>query len=750
MKHHKNRSGSKRRLLQVVFQKIYAKKYAHQYVPKRSATHSFAINALSAAALIGSMTFSWAKDENPNPATLPEVVVTGRQDKNKGTYNSQDVSLTKYTQPLLDTPQSISVVPRQLMNDQGVTTMRDAVRNVAGISIAAGEAGAQGDNLTLRGFSARNDIYLDGMRDFGSYYRDAFDYDRVEVLKGPSSIAFGRGSTGGVINQVSKVPENYPEISGEATYGSDNKKRVAVDINEPLPNIKGAALRLNVVDEKSNVSNRDIAENNHSAVAPSLVFGLGTPTRLTLNYLHEQQDDTPDYGLPWLNNAPAPVRRENYYGFKGDNYLKTIADIATVKVEHDISDDVSLRDQVRYGHYTRHFRITEPQITNPTAALSSMIVNRNQLSGDSVETFLQNQLDVTTKFDTGFINHTLVTGIESGRETSEPNRYTWAGVPTTSLLNPNYDQSFSGTRTVTSRVYTTGDTLAFYSLDTMKLNEHWEVQGGTRWDRFNARYKQSVAPATAFARSDKMTSWRGALIYKPVENGSIYFDYGTSFNPSAESLALSTATANIAPEENETYEIGSKWDLLNKKMSLRGAIYETVKKNARESDPNNPTLNVLAGQQKVQGIEIEAAGHLTDQWQVYSGYTFMKSRLDKSNFFPTAVGSQLANIPENTFNFWTTYDLPGKLDKFQVGGGGNFVDSRPASSTVPNAANGLPKKLPSYWVFNAMVGYHLTKNVDLQLNVYNLANKYYYDEIHPSHIVPGEGRTVTLSTKFKF
>ena len=246
-----------------------------------------------------------------------------------------------------------------------------------------------------------------------------------------------------------------------------------------------------------------------------------------------------------------------------------------------------------------------------------------------------------------------------------------------------------------------------------------------------------------------MTSWRGALVYKPVEQGSIYFDYGTSFNPSAESLALSTATAGLPPEENETYEIGSKWDLLNKKMSLRGALYHTIKKNARETDPNNTSLNVLAGQQKVDGLEIEVAGHLTDRWQIYSGYSFMKSRLDKSNAFPKQVGSELANVPENTFNFWTTYDLPGKLDKFQVGGGGNFVDSRVANATAP-AANGQLKEAPSYWVFNAMVEYHFNENIDLQLNVYNLANKYYYDQIHPSHVVPGEGRTVTVSSKFKF
>lgn len=737
MKRHRNRSRSKRQLTQAVLAKLNAQKCGY---------------ALGAAALFSTVTFSWSNDDTggSNATVLPEVVVSDHREKGAGDYTAQELSLGKFTKPIRDIPQSVSVVSRQLLDDQHVTTMRDAVRNVAGISIAAGEGGAQGDNLTLRGFSARSDIYLDGMRDFGSYYRDAFDYEQVEVLKGPSSIAFGRGSTGGVVNQVSKVPELKGHITGEATYGTDNKRRFAVDINQPIAHIAGAALRLNIVDEKSNVAGRDVAENNHSGVAPSLVLGLGTPTRLTLSFVHEQQNDTPDYGLPWLYNAPAPVARENYYGFKGDDYLKTIADIATVKVEHDINDNLSLRDQLRYGHYTRHFSITEPQITNPVAALSAMTVNRNQISGDSVETFLQNQFDVTHKFQTACLDHTLVGGIESGRETSEPIRYTWSGVPTTSVLDPNYDQSFTGTRSDRSRVYATGDTIALYALDTVDLNEHWQVQGGARWDQFTSRYKQSVAPEAAFSRTDRMLSWRSALVYKPVEAGSIYIDYGTSFNPSAESLALSAATVGNAPEENETYEVGTKWDLFNKKVNLRAALYQTVKQNARETDPNNPTLNVLAGQQKVQGIELEAAGHVTDKWQVYGGYTFMKSRLDKSNFYPAAVGSELANVPENLFNIWTTYDLPGKLDKFQVGAGANFVDSRTASSTAPYAANGLLKELPSYWVFSGMLTYHVNSNIDVQLNVYNLTDEYYFDQIHPSHLVPGEGRTVTVSTKFKF
>jgi len=739
MKHHKNRSRAKRQLVEAVRYKWNFKK------------RNFAISALSAAALIGMSTASWA--DSSNQTTLSEVVVTGDQDKNKNAYNAQNISLTKYTQPILDTPQSITVISNQQMSDQGVTTMRDALRDVPGISIAAGEAGAQGDSMTLRGFTARNDIYLDGMRDFGSYYRDAFDWDQVEVLEGPSSIAFGRGSTGGVVNQVSKMPENYREITGDLSYGTDQRNRETVDINQPIPHLApGAAVRLNVMNEQANVTDRDVVENSHFGVAPAITIGLGTPTRATLTYLHEEEHDVPDYGLPWYLNGPAPVSRNNFYGFRSD-YLDTNADIVTAKVEHDINDDVTVSDQVRYGDYTRHIRATEPQfVTAPTLStpLSSILVKPNEIALDSEETFLQNQLNLTSHFKTAFLDHTLVTGTETGRETSDPTRWTYnmPASDNTSLLNPDYDRNFSPTSVVErSSVKATVDTFAVYGLDTIKLNEHWDLMGGLRWDQSDSRYKDGVAHL-GFSRTDKMTSYRGALVYKPVENGSIYFDYGTSFNPSAETLSLSAATANIAPEKNETYEVGTKWDLFKKKLSLRSAIFRTDKTNAREPDPTNPLLNVLAGEQLVEGIELEAAGHLTDKWQLSAGYEYLKSREEKSNDFPGAVGSQLANVPANTFNFWTTYDLPWKLT---IGGGGNFVDERTASSTVPiDPVTGLVKEVPSYWAFNAMLEYHLNKNVDIQLNVYNLANKYYIDQVHPAHLIPGEGRTAIVSTKFKF
>lgn len=658
----------------------------------------------------------------------------------------------KFSQALLDTPQTITAVPQAVMQQQGVTTLRDALRNVAGISLAAGEGGAQGDNLTIRGFTARNDLFIDGMRDFGSYYRDPFNTQEVEVLQGPSSVTFGRGSTGGVVNQATKTPGLTRFISGDVDFGTDLTRRVTLDIDQPLPSLgRGAAFRLNVMGDEGNVAGRDVAENRRFGIAPSLVLGLGTPTRWTFSYFHQNADDIPDYGIPWLFNGPPPVDRSNYYGFKDGNYLRTYDDIGTAKVEHDVNSHITLRNQVRYANYVRDVLITEAQIpagTTLATPLSSIAVTRHEIGVNSVESFLDEQLDMTAHFATGFIRHDVVTGIEAGRETSDPTRPTWTNVPTTNLLNPDPDQALTGSAKITSIVNTTSITAAAYVLDTMRLDKHWDLTGGIRWDRFDTDYSQKVAPVAAFNRVDEMPSWRAAVVYKPVSIGSIYFDAGTSFNPSAESLSLSASTVSLPPEKNQTYEFGSKWDFPNRRLSLRAAVFQTEKLNAREPDPTNSLLNVLAGTQRVRGAQLEIRAHLTNRWDLLGSYANLDAKLISSQYYPAAIGALLANVPRNTFNFWSMYRLPWR---WETGFGGNYVSSRTASSTAPfDPVTGLVKEVPGYWVFNAMASHRLTEHIDLQVNVNNIANRYYYDELHPAHIVLGPGRSALVGLKFKF
>jgi catecholate siderophore receptor len=502
---------------------------------------------------------------------------------------------------------------------------------------------------------------------------------------------------------------------------------------------------------EGNVAGRDVAENRRFGIAPSLAFGLGTPTRWTLSYFHQNADDVPDYGVPWLFNGPAPVPRNNYYGFRNGNYLRTYDDIGTARVEHDVNSRVTVRDQVRYAHYQRDVLITEAQIpagVTLATPLSSVNVNRHQIGVNSTETYLDEQLDMTAHFGTGFIRHELVAGMEAGRETSNPTRPTWTGVPTTGLLDPDPDQAFSGDAQITSRVHTVALTASAYVLDTMKLGRHWDVAGGVRWDRMDTDYRQSVAPVAKFSRVDEMPSWRAAVVYKPVSIGSLYFDAGTSFNPSAESLALSAGTANLPPEKNRTYELGTKWDFPNRRFSVRAAVFETTKLNAREPDPFNPLLNVLAGTQRVRGAQTEVRAQLTSRWDLLASYAYLDGKVAASNFYPAAVGAVLANVPRHTANFWSTLRLPWR---WETGAGGNYVSSRNASSTAPfDPVTGLVKSIPGYWVFNAMAKRHLTEHLDLQLNVNNVANRYYYDEPHPAHIVLGPGRSALAELKFRF
>ncbi|MEJ0018965.1 MAG: TonB-dependent siderophore receptor [Acetobacteraceae bacterium] len=678
---------------------------------------------------------------------LPPISVQGA---GQGGYQATVPSLPKLTQPLLDTPQSISVIPQQLMEDQGTTTVRDALRNVPGISLAAGEGGAQGDSLTLRGFSARNDFFLDGMRDFGSYYRDPFNLNNIEVLKGPASIMFGRGSTGGVVNQVSKQPQMAPIMAGTGTVGTDRTFRFTTDINQPLTNIDNAAFRLNLMGNLNGISARDGAEYRRFGIAPSVTFGLGTDTRLTFSYFHQQEDNTPDYGLPWLFANPAPVNRQNFYGFQNDDFLRTQVDIGTIRLEHDFNENVSFRNQFRYANYQRAGRITEPQVAyagiNQNTPLNRITVNRNLISVFSTESFMQNQSDVTVRFNTGPLKHTVVAGIELGRETSDPTRVSYTGVPTTNLLFPNLNQPFTFTSNrISTQVTTTSNSYSAYFVDTIELDEHWDLIAGFRWDTFYTRYKQAIPPVVNLSRTDDMPSWRAAIVYKPIQTGSIYFAYGTSFNPSAESLSLAANTASLAPEKNETFEIGTKWLVNDGRLTLNGSIFQITKLNARVPDPFNSAFNVLGGNQRVRGFEFGVAGNLTEAWEVYAGYAYLNSVVLESTL-PATVGQPLGNTPKHTLSVWSTYELP--WHGIEIGGGVQYVSSRIASST-PNGTTGLIEVAPGYVTVQAMAKYPISPGIELQLNAYNITNTKYYDLLHPAHVVPGAGPSVLLTTSFK-
>ena len=407
---------------------------------------------------------------------------------------------------------------------------------------------------------------------------------------------------------------------------------------------------------------------------------------------------------------------------------------------------------------------------------STVLVNRNQLQVKSVEGDLWDQTELTARFKLHGIANAFVGGFEGGQEISNPIRTSFTYnklniVPDTTLLHPNEDQAFdSSLGYISSITHTTSKSVGLYFVDTVHLGRLFELSGGIRWDRFDTGYNlyAPVAPAGGAAVAAipplrqvvSQPSYRAAFVYKPSSHGSVYFDYGTSFDPSAETLALSVSTSVLPPVENETYEAGAKWSFLNERLMVEGAIFRTTQENARETDPTNSNNIVLAGNQRVQGTTLSMVGRLPQGMDFVAGYAYLNSDVVSSKFFPTSIGYQLANVPRQTFNLFLSHRLPFR---FNGGFGSNYVASRTGSSTVPFvptsygpaetfATGAAPcgtaattcyevlstalKQVPGYWVFNAMLNHPVTEKINFQVNVNNLGNKFFIDQPHPSHLVP--------------
>ena len=653
------------------------------------------------------------------------------------------VSSPKFTQPILDTPQTITVITKEVIEEQGATTLRDVLRNVPGLTITAGEGGnPAGDNLTLRGFAARNDIFIDGVRDLSPQARDPFNLEQVDVVKGPGSAYTGRGSTGGSINLINKTPGIRRVLAGTLDFGTDSTRRATADVNLLIGD--SVAFRLNLLAHHSGVAGRDVVEFDRWGVAPSLTFGLGKPTRFTISYYKLKQDNISDYGIPWVPNTnnvlvahrdrPAPVPRDTFYGFRDRDIEKLDSDLVTLKFEKDFNDGLSLRNQFRYANSSRDSMATPPRF----ASVNSTVINREMRSWITQDKVWDNQTDFVARFSTGKIEHALVTGVNFTRENNTRVTRTAGNSPTT-LLNPNPDDVFTGVITVSPIVGDiTANSQALYVFDTAKLGSKWELNGGLRWDRFDADgiVTQTGAPVS---RVDRMLSGRAGVVFKPMSQGAIYASYGTSLNPSLEGLSYNTATTVIDPEKTYTLEAGSKWDFFSGRVLLSGALFRVEKYNARVPGLPGEPAQVLEGKQRVDGIELSVEGSLTKAWHVLAGYTLLDSATVESRN-SDEIGKAMVNTPRNSFNLWSTYTL---RNGFHFGGGARFVDRR-----FGNTIN--TRFVDSYWTFDLMASYPISRHIDLKLNIYNLSDKFYFDRIGGGHIVPGPGRSAMLSTSFRF
>jgi catecholate siderophore receptor len=718
---------------------------------------SKALLPLGAMMLAGSVA-AWAQTAAPEPAassaeqTLKPVIVKDQRDRQTQGYNPGTTAVGKQVQALRDIPNSVTVVPEQLMHDRNADTFKEALRNVAGLTFNASEGGRVGDNITLRGFSVVGDLYLDNVRDIAQYNRETFNLESIDVLRGSASMLFGRGSTGGVINQVSKVPRIYQTSEASLTLGSDNYKRATLDLNRALSDT--TALRLNLLAHDQG-SFRDEVTQKRFAIAPSIRFGAGTADDVTLSYYYLKENNLPDYGVPYLGGLPLAVPVNTYYGLANADYERNSAGIFTAAYTHKFSSDTNLKTVLRKADYKRDLWVTAPRLPAGTTTLTAAtLVNRGRPARGGEESPLTLQSDLNSSFKAWGMKHEIVAGVELARETSQrwsngngtanpPTATSQIANPATNALqpdaNPALPANYFSSQFRHSPNSFTGKTTGVYAQDTVSLSPQFKAVIGLRRDQLKADYTRTN-PAGDFARTDSVTSKRVGAIYQPSETGSYYASWGTSFNPSAELYQLDAAGSNTPPELNKNVEVGAKWDLMDGDLALRTAWFRTTKTNERNTDVSNPSVFLLSGKRHTTGVELEVVGRISKAWEVFSSYSAQRGNIDAASGQQAGSQNKIpVNTPKYTASLWTTYRIN---ERWKVGGGLEKVGLRYANTTNTNA-------LPAYSRVDAMVEYKFDPYA-VQLNIKNLANKDYYEGVYAGHVVPGTQRSVQLAMNMKF
>jgi catecholate siderophore receptor len=656
---------------------------------------------------------------------------------------SRVVESTKFTQPLRDIPMTVEVIPSIVIEQQGASSLRDVLRNTPGITFQAGEGGgAPGDNLYIRGFSARTDIFTDGVRDSGDFSRDAFNVEQVEVIKGPASTNTGRGSTGGSVNLITKKPGQSPFINSNLRAGTADQYRGTLDVNQPVDDSGNTAVRLNLMAQDSGVPGRDEVYNRSWGVAPAFSYGLNSDTTATVRYQHLEQDNLPDFGLMSPATSDPDIDWSNYYGLKARDFEEIQSDSLSLEIEHEINENLSLRNFSRWGENSRRASVTSPRVgrDDPTLTRDD---NKRQ---DRENEILANQTDLYAEFGNDNLRHSIVAGLELASET-----YTNYGTESTGpayitdLYNPTPNAEWEGEiRRTGTFDEGTGDTIALYAFDTLSIGDHWEVSGGVRLEKFDAEVKDETGDT--LTSDETMTSWRAAAVYKPTENGSIYASTGVSYNPSAEALTLrltgrggvpsASTNPTLDTEKNQTYEVGTKWDLFDGHLFVSGALFRTVKTNSYEL--NDAEVLVPAGDRTVDGVELGVSGFITPRWFVYGGYAHMENEAKSGT---GGEDESLSYVPGDSFNLWSTFAITNELT---IGGGAQYAGGYYYSST-----NEAPDQA-SYWLFNAMISYEVNTNLTLRLNIDNVADEQYVERGYSAHFTPGPTRSATLTAELRF
>ena len=760
---------------------IQSRKHAAARQPRHRSTLALAAAALAlpgAALAQQAAAPASAASQASTEATLPTVKVKAAAEKDND-YKADVVSSPKFTQPIVDTPQTITVIKKELLQQQAATSLSEALRNTPGVTMQLGENGSTqtGDSINLRGFDSSQSIFVDGIRDLGAVSRDVFNIDQVEVVKGPSGSDIGRGASSAYINLVSKTAQGDAAFAtGSLIGGTADRKRVVADLNTPLASL-GGAVRLNLMAQDYGVPTRDEVRQKRWGFAPTATFGLGGSTRETISYLHVQQDNRPDGGVSTfglkgygyvtpatataaqivLTPGPA-VDPSNYYGLASD-YDHVKMDMFTSRLESDLAKGVTLRNTTRIGRTVQEVVVTGVNAVQ-TPATGPDTTTRSRQGRHQDNEILTNQTNLASSFQTFGLTNSLSTGFEltfERQKTVTPTAVTglanlYAPNPNDTMALPQFNKT--GTNTVGSTL-----TASAYAFETLDITRDFLVNGGVRCDKYHTDTSSNTFASGTTAASqytlglgDSLWSYKVGAVYKPARNGSVYVTWSDSKQPpGGTNLALSNqansaSRADFKPQEGSNIEAGTKWDLLGGDLLATAAIYRSENKNEPVSDGAAVPTYSQIGKRRVQGIELGLVGNVTKQASVSLGYSHMDSRILAAA--AASQGGVLTFSPKNTFTSWLTYKLPAG---FTVGGGMRYADNSARSSAVVAPSNYL-LTAPSYWVGDAMASYEIDRHWQVQLNVYNLFDRKYMQSLNNggSRYQPGAERNGLVSVNATF
>lgn len=671
--------------------------------------------------------------------TLPTVQVQGSREL-PPTYNPPTAtSATKIEARLRDIPQTVNVVPNQLLRDQNVTSMEKALRMVPGVGLSHGDG--QRDQVTIRGFTAIADQFIDGLRDDALYFRDLSNIEQVEVLKGPASVLYGRGSSGGLINRITKKPGiDKSEIT--AQIGSHDQRRGEFDLARNFKE-SGIAFRVTGAVERAD-SYRDNQFLNREAFAPSLSFKLGTNTDLLLQAEYLSDRRVTDFGIPAYRGRPVDVPAGTYYGARNARDVDTSQSDVTAlgfTLAHRFSDTLSLRNAFRHYDYKLNRNNTLVGSINEAALTASLTRGNVRRNEDGYF----NQTELTQKTTLGGMAHQFLYGIELGKQNKDQFFRTQTNIATVSLFNPVLPVvPMSATTAPSTDNRGIMTTSSAYVQDLVTLSKEWKALAGIRYDRFEQETQERRVGQRNLARTDTAWSPRVGLVYQPKSNQSYYAAFSKSFQPSGEAFPLASNNAEIAPEETTNKEIGGKFDFLDGMASATASLFRLERTNIKATDPATNRL-VPIGVQRTDGLELTFTGDLSHGWKVYSGYAYLDAKVTSSvarDAGQPVQGKRATLTPRHSANLWVTKAFD---DRYRAGAGINYVADRFANP-------GNTVTLPAYTTVDAMIGYRIAK-LDLQLNVNNLFDRKYIVSGHgtsPLLNLPGAPRNVQVTARYNF